>query len=66
MLTRPNLLARITLSYPEKVQRKTPFLNWEITARVANFLALCVAAEVHLKETPHQKHGNTRMESERR
>ena len=58
-LPAPNLLARITLSYPDKVQRKTPFLSREIKTRPLHFVRLFVAHEVHLKEAPHQNHGNT-------
>jgi len=46
----PNLLARITLSCPDKVQRKTPFLSPEIKTRPFRFVRLCVAPEVHLKK----------------
>ena len=53
-LPAPNLLARITLSYPDKVQRKTPFLSHEIKPRPFRFFRLCVAPEVHLKTTLSQ------------
>lgn len=51
-LSAPNLLARFTLSYPDKVQRKMPFLSPEIKTRPFRFVRLCVAPEVHLKNTP--------------
>ena len=54
-----NVLTRITLSCPDKVQRKIPFLCLEIKTRPFRFVRLCVAPEVHLKEAPHQNHGNT-------
>lgn len=53
-LPAPNSLARITLSYPDKVERKTPFLRLEIKTRPFRFLRLCVAPEVHLKTTLSQ------------
>lgn len=49
-----NVLTRITLSCPDKVQRKIPFLCLEITTRPFRFVRLCVAPEVHLKTTLSQ------------
>jgi hypothetical protein len=48
-LPAPSFLVRITLSYPDKVQRKTHFLSPEIKTRPSHFVLLCVAPEVHLK-----------------
>ena len=45
------LLTRNTLSYPDKVQRKMPFRSLEIKTRPFRFVRLCVAPEVHLKNT---------------
>jgi hypothetical protein len=54
----PNLLARITLSYPDKVERKTPFLRLEIKTRLFRFLRLCVAPEVHIKNNTAMGYDN--------
>ena len=54
-LPAPSLLVRIILSYSDKVQLKTPFLNPKIKTRPSHFVLLCEAPEVHLKETPLQK-----------
>lgn len=50
-LPAPSLLVRCTLSYSDKVQRKTHFLSPEIKTRPSHFVLLCVASEVHLKNT---------------
>ena len=50
-LPAPRLLGRITLSYPDKVQRKTHFPSPEIKTRPSHFVLLCEAPEVHLKNT---------------
>jgi hypothetical protein len=43
-------LVCITLSYPDKVQRKTHFLSPEIKTCPSHFVLLCVALYVHLKK----------------